>query len=88
MVKELMMMYGICHGDEHLNNFMLTQDFDDNNFNAMNIKLIDFGKSHTIQKSSIPMKLTIVKSIFEANVNDLRYHKNCPDDISILLPNW
>ena len=42
----LMDQYDIYHGDEHLNNFMITYNFDPYNFNPDEIKIIDFGKAY------------------------------------------
>lgn len=42
----LMDKYDIYHGDEHLNNFMITYNFDPDNFNPDEIKIIDFGKAY------------------------------------------
>jgi len=90
LLSDLMTSYGIIHGDEHLNNFMLIDDFDKENFNANNVKLIDFGKSYKLSgknnKNSIETRLDVIKSIFNSNINDIRYHRNCPPRLSLLIP--
>ena len=90
LLSDLMTSYGIIHGDEHLNNFMLIEDFDKENFNADNVKLIDFGKSYKLNgknnKNSIETRLDVIKSIFNSNINDIRYHRNCPPRLSLLIP--
>jgi tRNA A-37 threonylcarbamoyl transferase component Bud32 len=93
MLYDLMTNHGIVHGDEHLNNFMVTEDFDDNQSSQMisKIKIIDFGKSYILPSGQdvskmIDIRLNVIKSIMNANIEDLRYHKNRPSRLSDLLP--
>ena len=52
----LMVEHDIYHGDEHLNNFMLTDDFDPGHFNPDDVKIIDFGKAYYNNKLSSSAK--------------------------------
>ena len=85
---DLMTSHGIIHGDEHLNNFMLTDNFDD--LTIANVKIIDFGKSYKLNgkndKMEINIRMDVIKSIINSNINDISYHKNCPSQSSVLLP--
>lgn len=73
----LLMKEGIFHNDEHLNNFMLTDDFDDQ-FDPSKIKIIDFGKT-SIDVSSdilrIKNRLKVISMIMMSNLNDFRFNK-------------
>lgn len=91
LLYDLMLNYEIVHNDEHLNNFMLTDDFDETNFDRNYIKIIDFGKSYKLphkknNQMSIMMRIEVIKSIISSNINDIRFHKNSPSHTSILLP--
>lgn len=92
MLRDLMTNHGIVHGDEHLNNFMVTEDFDENPFQLISkIKIIDFGKSYILSDEKdvskmIDIRLNVIKSIMNANIQDLRYHRNRPSNLSDLLP--
>jgi hypothetical protein len=94
MLIDLMTNHSIVHGDEHLNNFMLTSDFflneNENNVDKSKIKMIDFGKSYLLQSNSseqsIKNSLYSIQSIFKSNIYDLRFHKNRPEQVSDLLP--
>jgi len=91
MLYDLMANHEIVHNDEHLNNFMLTDDFNEDQFDEKHIKIIDFGKSYKLphkknNQMSITMRIEVIKSIISSNINDIRFHKNCPSQASLLLP--
>lgn len=91
MLYDLMANHEIVHNDEHLNNFMLTDDFNEDQFDEKHIKIIDFGKSYKLphkknNQMSIMMRIEVIKSIISSNINDIRFHKNCPSHASLLLP--
>lgn len=91
MLYDLMANHEIVHNDEHLNNFMLTNDFNEDQFDENHIKIIDFGKSYKLphkknNQMTIMMRIEVIKSIISSNINDIRFHKNCPSQASLLLP--
>ena len=83
MIEKLASKYHIIHGDEHLNNFMLTEDFDENNFHPNMVKIIDFGETYIDPKTNLKIHLMKVASIITQNIEMLRYHNNQTVNISI-----
>ena len=92
---DLMKNHNIFHGDEHFNNFMLTNDFDEKNFDPLTIKIIDFGKTVIYQNldkntnlSKLKQRLESINSFIDFTLNDFRYNKPLYlKSISDLIPN-
>ena len=92
---ELMKTHNIFHGDEHLNNFMLTDDFNEENFDPSAIKIIDFGKTNVYNSIDQRAKMILFKqrldainSLIDFNLNNFRYNKPLLlKSVSDLMPN-
>jgi hypothetical protein len=82
IIKNLAIKHKMIHGDEHFNNFMLTEDFSEENFHPGMVKIIDFGETYVNDKIKVKTYLKTIADVMIVMIRRFNPDAEVPENMN------